>query len=472
MNKSVLFLINGFGMQQRDSFDIFDNDFMTNLTNNVNKYLYTSLVTKSFDYKDGYSELSTGSNTSISYSFIDKEVEEKKYVNNAVLNEMIEKAKTSKMQIFCTLDDINTFYHLREYLEYINKKTDKQVILNLILRQKDFSQYTMISKVVEKIALELSPYARLGMVIGEDNLNVRETRDYIRIMYTEVAEIWHETAKKFESLANNEISPKKSKPFVVNKGFKFENNDILFFFNHDDLAMDIFLSECNFNPITRENYNFLFFSLFPITSKREVKSIYPLPTSDISLAINLKSINQKALILCEEDKIDNINYYCNGYIDNATPSLAYGILNSTNEFDKETLKLFIANPEFKLVIINYDIDKCNDLTSLKNRLNKIDEMIKEVTDICLANSYTLLISSLYGINRKVIDDQGIYRNINLSTKVPVIMVDKKYPKAGFSLGEGNIYLLNTTIYKLLNPSYAGDTLFMKKGFLSKMIKKG
>ena len=222
MNKSVLFLINGFGMQQRDSFDIFDNDFMTNLTNNVNKYLYTSLVTKSFDYKDGYSELSTGSNTSISYSFIDKEVEEKKYVNNVVLNEMIEKAKTSKMQIFCTLDDINTFYHLREYLEYINKKTDKQVILNLILRQKDFSQYTMISKVVEKIALELSPYARLGMVIGEDNLNVRETRDYIRIMYTEVAEIWHETAKKFESLANNEISPKKSKPFVVNKGFKFE----------------------------------------------------------------------------------------------------------------------------------------------------------------------------------------------------------------------------------------------------------
>ena len=106
--KTVLFLINGFGIQQKNCYDIFDNNFMRNLVDLSGRYLYSTLTTKSFDYKEGYSELSSGSNTSISYLNLSKRIEEKEYENNLVLKEIIEKSKTKKLQMFCYLDNMET----------------------------------------------------------------------------------------------------------------------------------------------------------------------------------------------------------------------------------------------------------------------------------------------------------------------------------------------------------------------------
>ena len=466
--KTVLFLINGFGIQQKNCYDIFDNNFMRNLVDLSGRYLYSTLTTKSFDYKEGYSELSSGSNTSISYLNLSKRIEEKEYENNLVLKEIIEKSKTKKLQMFCYLDNMETVEQVSEYIRFISKSINKKIILNIVLRPKDISQYKLIIKCIDKLTLDLSDFCTLGLVMGENKLNSKEIRDYIRIMYTEITEMWHDSIRKFQALENEEIPPNEVRPFLINRGFKLED-DIILFFNYNNINVDAFIKNAPLNPVTRETHTFSYYSLFPTKSVIPIKNIYKNPVSDISIDKGLKEINKNCLILCEKEKVNAINYYCCGYDPIVSDNLSYGVIDNTTPFKK--LEEYINCKGYDLLIINYNVDDCKNIKELKTRLNYIDSLLQDLSGMCMLNNYQLLISSLYGINKKLQDDDGVYKDINFSTKVPIILVDKSITKVNYMLGEGNINSLINTCFKLLNNECNTESLIVKKGKLSKLFLK-
>ena len=57
MKKNILLLINGFGVEQRDSYNIYKKELMPNLDRLTVEGLFSTLSSNYLDYKDGYRNL-------------------------------------------------------------------------------------------------------------------------------------------------------------------------------------------------------------------------------------------------------------------------------------------------------------------------------------------------------------------------------------------------------------------------------
>ena len=65
MNKTILFLINGFGIEKKDSYSIYDENLLPTLDNMMKTNIFGSVESKAYDYSTAYQLFSTGSiNTS------------------------------------------------------------------------------------------------------------------------------------------------------------------------------------------------------------------------------------------------------------------------------------------------------------------------------------------------------------------------------------------------------------------------
>ena len=53
MKKNILLLINGFGIEQADSVNVYDEKLMPNMDRLTKEKLFASLASKDLDYKDG-----------------------------------------------------------------------------------------------------------------------------------------------------------------------------------------------------------------------------------------------------------------------------------------------------------------------------------------------------------------------------------------------------------------------------------
>ena len=57
MKKNILLLINGFGVEQRDSYNIYKKELMPNLDRLTVEGLFSTLSSNYLDYKDGYATI-------------------------------------------------------------------------------------------------------------------------------------------------------------------------------------------------------------------------------------------------------------------------------------------------------------------------------------------------------------------------------------------------------------------------------
>ena len=71
MKKNILLLINGFGIEQSDSINVYSETLMPNMDRLTKEKLFVSLASKDLDYKDGYRKFSIGINESLTYSIIE-----------------------------------------------------------------------------------------------------------------------------------------------------------------------------------------------------------------------------------------------------------------------------------------------------------------------------------------------------------------------------------------------------------------
>ena len=67
MNKTVLFLINGLGIEKADSCNVYNEQLMPNMDQLMNEHLFTSIATDTRDYNSGYQILSMGNTDPLGY---------------------------------------------------------------------------------------------------------------------------------------------------------------------------------------------------------------------------------------------------------------------------------------------------------------------------------------------------------------------------------------------------------------------
>ncbi len=475
MKKNILLLINGFGIEQADSVNVYDEKLMPNMDRLTKEKLFASLASKDLDYKDGYRKFSIGINESLTYSIVENSLSNDSYKNNQLLKYIESKTNMgeNRLHIFCYWENDRTVSQLATFLKEIVLYTNHMIYVHLILCQLSLTVYKSVERSLTFLNYELGNTVKIGIVTGESNLdNILIFRDMIKTFVTEAGEKWKDLTKKVDVLKQTKTIPNCTRTFAVNTGFAINPGDQVFFFNYSNVDVNKFMTE-----LENQKYRQLdttridYYSLFPVKSNKKIPFMYNYAETSTNTASALKTIGAKCLLIDLKEKCPYINYYLTGLRNNIDENIKYMASDSGFIYEPNQLLQIINTSNCELIIVNYEIDTCKLVDDIANRLSKIDVVIGELDKLVQENKITLFISSLYGIEKEMYNSKHEVGKVNFSVRVPLVVDDYYFNKTSYTLNEGTVYDLANTIYKNINSKYNIDGLIKKKSNLLSFFYK-
>lgn len=460
MRKTILMLINGFGIERKDSVEVFTEELMPNLNDLTKNYLFSSLQATAGDYNSGYKSFSMLSSNKKKEDKIDDMIYDKSIYKNEILKRIGEGVTSeNKLHIFYPLDTGYKFHQIKEILRVINENKDKQVFIHLIMTSSSVEDYNDIVKTISKISFETSSYVKIGFIVGKNKVN---SDDVLRTFYKEFGEHWNESTKKFDIFKKEIINPEDAGVFYINKGFSLTENDTVLFMNFQDIDMDRFYDDFTKIPLKK-------YSLFEY--KEGVEKIFDRDLDETSsMSTIIEKHNIKLLVLTDKSKINDINFYLNGMKKVLSKNITYAI-NDISLFDtKEKVIDLISSPNYDGFILDYNIGTLNKLDEIKNTLSKIDAIIKPISDASREKDYTFIISSVYGMYKEVLDGV-VPKVVNFAGKVPVIYQNNEYNRQEYTLSGGDTYGLGLTYLTNICDDVKSNKIVKKLSSIDKMLSK-
>lgn len=459
MRKTILMLINGFGVEQKDSAEVYSSKLMPNFDFMMKNYLFAQLITKAGDYNNAYRVFSMPDVNKNQENEIDTLIFDKKLDQNNIIQNIRDNiGSENKLHVFYTLENANKFNQVREFMRVLNPNKDKKIYIHLIMTSTSLQDYESIIKVISKLSFEMSDFCKIGMVMGRNKIN---TDDVLRAFYRELGEHWNESTKKFDILKKEIINPEDAGIFIITGGFPLHENDSVLFLNYENVEMEKFYNDFTKIPLK-------LYSLYPFKEgipnmfqKEEIKSV------NFSSTIEKHGI--KILFLTNENRINDVNYYLNGMEKKKSPNITYA-KNDMNLFSsKESIINLIDGNNYDGFIIDYSIAGYNRMEDIKRDLTSIDGIIKNISEVSKEKDYTFIITSLYGVHVPVMDGV-IQKVINFSGKVPCIFQSNLFNKQEYSLnGSANTYALQQTFLTNINDEVKANKLVHKLSSIEKML---
>lgn len=475
--KTVLFLINGFGVEKKESYSIYDEKLMPTFNELTKKYLFSTIESNVNNYIDGYRNISLDINELYNYSILDSKIEEKEFLTNPVLLKIKQQldSKKSNLHMFILVDTSQKLItHLKEILKVINLNKDKNIFIHLIMSSNNIEDYSSIASVFSKINIDLSSYAKISLVLGlssiDNNVKDIDLNFFFKMFITKVGEKWQSFTQKFDVLYGTKVLPRNTKPFIINTDFSLNKDDVFMFFNYDSIDLTKFINTLSQIKFGTESNNFSYYSLFPVTSSIKIENMYDIKFANNYLVSNLEKISAKALVLCLKDQVSVINYFCNGLKNEATNLLTFVDIEPYM-YDPNQMISIINQFDHDLIIINYEIDSSNTTVELKERLSKIDNVLKAVYENISGSKYSLVISSLYGLSKIMTNEKNNICQVIFRGKVPFIFIDDFITKKLYLIEPGTINDIFKSIYKNIKRDSNYDSIIEKKNPLYKMFFK-
>lgn len=455
MKKTILFLMNGFGIEQVDSYSVYSKDLMPNLDSYTNEYLFSSIESKATTLDDGLLTFSMGAKLPLSYSLVDRVYSD--YEKNKNFNFYTQNIKeNTNIHLFCSVESDRILEHLKSFISFINSKCQNPIFIHCILTSNDIENYKEIERTITRIHYDFNN-CKVATIIGENKLNEANLSSYMNMLQNQVGEKWRELSKKFSSLQNSKTAPNNAGEFIMNEDFKVEANDSIFFFNYKYSDMENFIA--NIGKVVDCSKTF---SLFPIKGVKYPMLAYP--KSGISFMNCLSKIDGKALVVSNSNRITKINHNLTGLQQIIPENISY--VKSDDNFleNIDNLKAVIDD-NFDLIMIDYNLDDCATIPELKETLGKLDVLLKNTVDYCVSKEYSLFISSLYGMKKEMPLDNFSKYLVNFASKVPFIVIDPVFKKDNFRIDIGDVNNLAHTVYTNIDNTYSGgNVLIKKKGF--------
>ena len=475
MKKSVLFLINGYGVEQNDSIEVYSKEIMPNLDNIITANYLVRLPNNFLDYKSAYRNFSMGIDKDLTHSLIERNISKGEATENQLMKYIINETikKDSNLHIFAYIDCYSAFEELAFYVKDIKIKVKNKIFVHFILSQKSMFDYKDIENGITLFTYEMGSNVKVGIVTGEQNMNnLLSVKDIIKSYVTEMGEKWKDFSKKLNVFIQNKETPNIARTFAANYGYRLEENDQLLFFNYSNVSIDLFRNELFAQKFRKFDMNSLgFYSLFPIKCSVQIPFMYNYALASNCFLNSLKSINARCLVMDKKDNCPIINYYLTGLRNSVDESLRYAPTDDGVIDEPERLVEALKRYDKELIIINSKIDDAKTVEELKGKLNKIDASIGAVYNYCVQNGYTFLVSSLYGMSRDMYNSKAELCKINLFSKVPLIISNCDLSLGDFSVDEGNLFDLSNTLLFIINNQYPNSGIFKKKSKLFSFLYK-
>lgn len=461
MRKTILLLINGFGIERKDSTEVYSSKLMPNFDAMMKNYLFTNLATTAGDYNNAYRMFSIPEVSKDNEDEIDKLIFDKKLGENPNLQAVRDNiGEDNKLHIFYIIENANKLHQFKEFVSVINPNKDKKVFVHLILTATSTASYDAIIKVISKISFELSDYCKIGMVVGRNKINDDDVR---RAFYREQGEHWNESTKKFEILKKEIVNPEDAGVFIITGGFALKENDSVLFMNYDEVQMEVFYNDFTKMPLK-------LYSIYPFKDNMPY-SFKKNKDVGNSFASMVENHGIKILHMTTPERINDVNYYLNGMEKKKSPNITFAVNDKSLFSSKESIINLIENNNFDGFILDFYIGGMNRMENIKKELTDIDNIIKNISETAKEKDYTFIVSSLYGIHLPVTEGV-IQKVIDFSGKVPCIFQSNLFNKQEYSLNAANTYALEQTFLTNINDEVKANKLVHKLTSLEKMLNKG
>ena len=481
MKKSILFLINGLGIERQGSYSISIDQCMPNLARTKETSFFTTAIINSVEYKTAYESFFLGDTSRREMKYISNNIVNDEIINNPTFTKLKESLSlgTNKLHVFLEPNSDLIVDCVNSLVNKLSLNPDQKVYLHLLLTQQTITEYKKLTEIVNYIKYHLDSRITVGFILGKellsDNLTTEEL-DMIRKMFFYCScERWTETEKKFQDLMEQKIRPCVAPGFSATNGCNIEDNDVILFFNTRKSNYDKYINGIYANAprvFKKDTFKIDLYSLIKLDTKFNVLSFADSIEYDNSLASLLAKANMKALIVTKNENISYINFLANGlnYVKN--PNIDFVIADDNNLSNPTYVANLIDGTNYNLIIFDYHMDVSKTINDLKEQLEHIDVVLGNVANTC-TNKHSLFITSLYGIKKELplADYNSEMVTIDYEMQIPIFFYDYTYPRSKYTLAPGETNdILNTALKCLYNyPDLY--SLIRTKGLFGSLFKK-
>lgn len=478
MKKSVMFLINGLGVEKAGSYNILLEDCMPNLFRIRETSYFTTAITASLEERSAYQRFFLGDTYKSEVEFLKNYIQSGALAKNPTFMGL--KNNTSnpetKLHIFLEPTDERVTSEINALYDALELDPNKKVFLHLLLPQLTENDYPNINNTVNYIKYHMNQKITVGFIMGKnffpEDLK-KDMLDYAKKMFFFTScERWTETESKFKSLQANQVKPCDVPGFCTLNSCTIENGDALFFFNtrrtnYDSVIKAIYQ---NAGAALGDGFQLETFSLIKLFSKYNIPSFVDNVDYDGSLANILLRNNKKALIIADQENISTINFYANGLNNINNPII--GFMQKTDDlYDPNYLVQVIDSSPYDLIIFDYHLKVDGSVNDLKEDLTKQDTIINYLGQIC-ANKHSLFITSLYGLKATlpIADYNEEMVTIDYENQIPIFFYDYDYSQSKYLLFPGDTNDILSSAIKCITGDPKLDTLIREKTFLGSLLK--
>ena len=478
MKKSIIFLINGLGIEKPGSYSISIDQAMPQLARVKETAYFTTAITSSLEYRSAYQRFFLG----------DTYTSELEYIHNNVLNDSLNNNPTyqsflsavsrpnSKIHIFVEPTNDKVVEQINELVNRLNLDADRVVYLHLILSQQTVSEYSKLISIVNYIKFHLNSRITVGFVMGKeylpDELGKNEL-DYIKKLFFMCScERWTETEKKLQNLQETNVRPCQVQGFCTTNNCFFSNGDTVMFFNtrrgnYDNLIEGIYRMA---PEVYKEEVALPCYSLIKLNTRFEIPSFIENIDYEYSLSNVLLKHEKKALILTDNENINLVNFYANGMNQINNPLINF-MQKDDNLYDKSYIEKLVDETPYDIIIFDYHMDVSKDINHLKEQLSKLDIIIGHLADVCV-NKHSLFITSLYGLKKElpVAEYNSEVVLIDYEMQIPIFFFDYGYPRSKYFLKPGETNDILTSALHCITNDPNLYTLIQEKGLINNLLK--
>ena len=251
----VVCLLNGMGIEDAKSYNIYSSEVMPTLDQFTNRYLFSTLNSSgkgvglsenaSATRELGYLNIGAGTIVKQSIQIVNEKIENNIFFENEALQYVIDHVRKNNSTIhLITLIGHkygeDSMVHLRKMVEYCDKIGIKNICLHLYLGannnslDKSFPKYTSM---VHRI-LNLYPNVKLSIISGikhlKDSSGIVVTKELYKVTVGGIGEHWINYNEAVDSNYKRKNLEENIVPFIVHDNALIKNTDGVFIFNYEN----------------------------------------------------------------------------------------------------------------------------------------------------------------------------------------------------------------------------------------------
>ena len=481
MRKSVIFLLNGLGIERQGSYSISIDQCMPNLSRTKETSFFTTAIIDSVEYKTAYERFFLGETYKKEVKYINSSIVNDQVINNPTFSSLKNSLSDEKSKLHVFIEPTNDLVvdSLNELIKKLDLNPNQKVFLHLLLTQQTVTEYKKLIEIVNYIKYHIDTRITVGFIIGKELISENPTTEDLdmvrKIFFYGSCERWTETEKKFTDLMESKIRPCEAPGFSAINGCNIENKDVIFFYNTRKSNYDKYITSIyTIAPrvFRNDSVRLDLYSLIRLDTKYRVNCFAENIVYENSLANILNKSGIKTLVITKNENINYINFLVNGLNHVKNPNIDYMVLDENYFSNIGNVSSIIDNSKYHLIIFDYHMDVSKTINELKEGLEKIDVVLGNVVNTC-TNKHSLFITSLYGLKKELplADYNSEMVTLDYEMQIPIFFYDYTYPRSKYTLvpGETND-ILNTAIRCLWNNPEI-YSLIRTKGFFGSLFRK-